>query len=61
VGDPLAGELVVGISTRALFHLDDADEVLTRPGLDAYRESQRAHEPDVLEPGSVKSWPRLHL
>jgi 5'-nucleotidase len=52
VGDPLAGKLVVGISTRALFDLDLENDIFTREGLDAYRAYQRAHEKEVLRPGT---------
>lgn len=49
----LSDKLVVGISSRALFDLDEADEVYRRDGLDAYRRFQREHEDDVLEPGTA--------
>lgn len=49
----LAGKLVVGISSRALFDLDEADEVFRTHGLAAYREFQREHEEDILEPGTA--------
>lgn len=39
----LAGKLVVGISSPALFDLDEADEVFRTHGLAAYREFQREH------------------
>ncbi len=49
----LSGKLVIGITSRALFDLDDADEVFRRDGLAAYRDYQRAHEKDVLAPGTA--------
>jgi 5'-nucleotidase len=49
----LSGKLVVGISSRALFDLDDADEVFRREGLAAYRRFQREHEDEVLGPGTA--------
>ena len=49
----LSGKLVVGISSRALFDLDEADEVFRTEGLAAYRQFQREHENDVLEPGTA--------
>ncbi|HEY7599575.1 MAG TPA: 5'-nucleotidase [Candidatus Limnocylindrales bacterium] len=49
----LTGKLVVGISSRALFDLDEADQVFRRDGLAAYREFQRAHEGEVLGPGTA--------
>jgi 5'-nucleotidase len=49
----LADKLVIGISSRALFDLDEADEVFRREGLAAYRAFQRGHEQDVLAPGTA--------
>ncbi len=49
----LEGKLVVGISSRALFDLDEADLVYRRDGLAAYREFQLQHEQDVLAPGTA--------
>ena len=49
----LEGKLVVGISSRALFDLDEADEVYRRDGLAAYRSYQREHENDILAPGTA--------
>ncbi|HUG47667.1 MAG TPA: 5'-nucleotidase [Candidatus Limnocylindria bacterium] len=49
----LTGKLVVGISSRALFDLDEADEVFRRDGLAAYRAFQREHEAEVLGPGTA--------
>lgn len=49
----LADKLVIGISSRALFDLDEADEVFRRDGLAAYRAFQRAHEQDMLAPGTA--------
>lgn len=44
--------LVIGISSRALFDLEDANKVFENEGLDAYREYQIEHEEDILKPGS---------
>jgi len=49
----LSNKLVVGISSRALFDLDESDEVFRREGLAAYRRFQREHENDILEPGTA--------
>jgi 5'-nucleotidase len=49
----LTDKLVVGISSRALFDLDDADAVFRREGLAGYRQHQREHEKDILEPGTA--------
>lgn len=44
-------KLVVAISSRALFDLDDSHRIFTEKGLDAYVNFQVEHEDDVLEPG----------
>ena len=49
----LEGKLVVGITSRALFDLDEADQVFRRDGLAAYRDFQRKHENDTLVPGTA--------
>ncbi len=51
--ETLQDKLVVGISSRALFDLTDANEVFEQGGLSAYREYQREHERDLLEPGTA--------
>jgi 5'-nucleotidase len=51
--ETLEDKLVVGISSRALFDLADADEVFQHEGLSAYRAYQREHERDTLEPGTA--------
>src|SRR5690625_3991428 len=43
--------LIVAISSRALFDLEDSHALFEREGIEAYAEHQRAHEDDVLEPG----------
>ncbi len=61
----LKDRLVVGISSRALFDLEEANEVFEREGLPAYRKYQREHENDVLRPGTafplVKALHNLNL
>ncbi|MBR7032041.1 MAG: 5'-nucleotidase [Clostridia bacterium] len=61
----LKDRLVVGISSRALFDLEEANEVFEREGLPAYRKYQRDHENDVLRPGTafplVKALHNLNL
>jgi len=44
-------KLVVAISSRALFNLDDSHEIFETQGIDAYCEFQIAHEDDILKPG----------
>lgn len=44
--------LVIGISSRALFDLEEANQIFETQGLDAYRDYQLAHEQEVLAPGA---------
>jgi len=44
--------LVIGITSRALFDLDEADAVFKREGIEAYREHQRLRERDILALGT---------
>ncbi len=46
-------KLVVAISSRALFNLDESHQVYETQGLDAYSQYQIEHEEDVLEPGEA--------
>jgi len=46
-------KLVVAISSRALFNLDDSHEVFESDGLAAYSKYQIDHEEEVLEPGDA--------
>jgi 5'-nucleotidase len=48
----LDDKLVVGISSRALFDLADANAVYEADGLERYREYQRGLEDKVLAPGT---------
>ncbi|MBY0587819.1 5'-nucleotidase [bacterium] len=51
--DPkLAGKLVVAISSRALFDLDEAHQIFSTGGLDHYRRHQIDRENDVLPKGT---------
>jgi 5'-nucleotidase len=47
----LSKSLVIGISSRALFDLEEANEVFETEGESAYRKYQEAREKDVLQPG----------
>lgn len=47
----LTQPLVIGISSRALFDLEEANQVFEKEGLLAYIDYQRAHENEVLAPG----------
>lgn len=44
-------KMVVAISSRALFDLQDSHRVFTEQGVDAYCKYQIEHENEVLEPG----------
>lgn len=44
--------LVIGVSSRALFDLDDENQIFETQGLEAYRQYQIEHENDILKPGS---------
>lgn len=46
-------KLVIAISSRALFDLDDSHLVYTEEGLEAYSRYQIEHENDTLEPGEA--------
>lgn len=49
----LADKLVIGISSRALFDLDEAHAVFEEHGLEHYRSHQSERESDPLEPGTA--------
>jgi 5'-nucleotidase len=46
-------KLVVAISSRALFDLDESHRVYQEQGIEAYCKYQIEHEDDVLEPGEA--------
>ena len=46
-----ANPLIVAISSRTLFDLEDSHALFERDGLDAYASFQRSHEDDILAPG----------
>ena len=52
-GDGGVEQLVVAISSRALFDLDESHAVFESQGLRAYSEYQIEHENDVLKPGQA--------
>jgi len=47
----ISHKLVVAISSRALFDLDESNTVYEEQGVERYAEYQIAHEGDVLQPG----------
>ena len=51
--ETLEDKLVIGISSRALFDLAEANEVFEQHGLSAFREYQREHEREILQPGTA--------
>ena len=48
---PPADPLIVAISSRALFDLEDSHVLFEREGLEAYAAFQRTHEDELLAPG----------
>lgn len=48
----LTKSLVIGISSRALFDMEAANQIFEESGVTAYAEHQLAHEQDVLQPGA---------
>lgn len=52
MGVSIADCLVVGISSRALFDLDEENRIYEEKGLKAYSAYQLEHEEDLLKPGS---------
>ena len=49
----LKNKLVVGISSRALFDLEEENRIFVEQGLEAYEEYQIDHENDILKPGTA--------
>ena len=49
----LNGKLVVGISSRALFDLEEENKIFEEQGLEAYSKYQQEHENDILKPGTA--------
>lgn len=47
----LTGKLVVAISSRALFNLDESHTIFETQGIAAYSKYQIDHENDILDPG----------
>lgn len=45
------GKLIVAISSRALFDLDESHAIYQQQGVDAYTDYQIAHEDEALTPG----------
>ncbi len=49
----LDDKLVVGISSRALFDLEEENKIYEAEGLEAYSKYQIEHENDILKPGTA--------
>ena len=49
----LTEPLVIGISSRALFNLEEENRIYENEGLAAYEEYQVKHESDILQKGSA--------
>lgn len=49
----LTKPLVIGISSRALFNLEQENKIFEEKGLEAYENYQVAHENDILEKGTA--------
>ena len=46
-------KLVIAISSRALFNLDESHQVYEDQGLDSYSQYQVEHEDEILAPGEA--------
>ena len=49
----LTNPLVIGISSRALFNLEEENRIFEENGLEKYEEYQVQHENDILQKGSA--------
>lgn len=49
----ISNKLVVAISSRALFDLDESNSVYETQGIDAYAKYQIEHENEILKPGNA--------
>ncbi|WP_040953631.1 5'-nucleotidase, partial [Coxiella burnetii] len=47
----ISHKLVVAISSRALFDLDESNAVYEQEGVDSYADYQIQHENEILKPG----------
>lgn len=47
----LSEKVVIAVSSRALYNLDDSNKVFEEQGIEKFREYQIAHEDELLEPG----------
>ena len=49
----LSKPLVIGISSRALFNLEEENRIFEQQGVKAYEEYQIQHEKDILQKGAA--------
>ncbi len=49
----LDDKLVIGVSSRALFDLEEENRIFEEQGLEAYSKYQTEHENDILRPGTA--------
>lgn len=49
--EDISKKLIVAISSRALFNLDDSNDVFEQQGVAAYAKYQIDHESEILQPG----------
>lgn len=49
----LEDKLVIGVSSRALFDLEEENRIFEEGGLEAYSKYQIEHEKDILSPGTA--------
>lgn len=49
----LSEVLVIGVSSRSLFNLEEENEIFEKEGIVGYRQYQLEHENDLLEPGTA--------
>ena len=47
----LNDKLVIGVSSRALFDLEEENAIFEEQGIDTYSKYQKEHENDILKPG----------
>ena len=47
----LEGKIVIGVSSRALFDLDEENKIFVHQGVEAYSKYQKEHENVILKPG----------
>ncbi len=51
--EEITASLVIGISARSLFNLEDENTIFEKKGIEAYTKFQLEHEDDLLKPGTA--------